>query len=90
MSLFWTVETFLNCLYFFDSWDVGFWTVETNQDLKAHFIVIFQGATKEDCNVDLREDPKMGVIVANLTEVPVADLASTLKQLEIGSRKVWG
>lgn len=43
---------------------------------------------KEDCTVDLREDPKLGVIIANLTEVPVADLTSTLKQLEIGSRKV--
>ena len=47
----------------------------------------FQGRRKEDCAVDLREDPKVGVIIANLTEVPVSGLETTLKQLEIGSLK---
>ena len=47
-----------------------------------------QSKKKEDCGVDLREDPTKGVIIANLTEVNVGDLRSTLKQLEVGSSKV--
>ena len=42
---------------------------------------------KEDCMVDLREDPLKGVVIANLTEVNVKDLRSTMEQLEIGSVK---
>ena len=42
---------------------------------------------KEDCVVDLREDPVKGVIVTNLTEVTVEGLMSTMDQLEQGSVK---
>jgi hypothetical protein len=37
--------------------------------------------------VDLREDER-GVFISNVTEVDVADLTSTMKQLERGSQKV--
>ncbi len=42
---------------------------------------------KEDCAVDLREDPVKGVIITNLTEVVVDGLNSTMNQLEAGSFK---
>ena len=42
---------------------------------------------KEDCMVDLREDPVKGVVISNLTEVTVKDLRSTMDQLEVGSVK---
>lgn len=42
---------------------------------------------KEDCMVDLREDPVKGVVINNLTEVVVKDLKSTMGQLEQGSIK---
>ena len=42
---------------------------------------------KEDCAVDLREDPIRGVIITNLTEVTVDGLNSTMSHLERGSIK---
>merc|ERR1712018_497022 len=42
---------------------------------------------KEECIVDLREDPTKGVVISNLTEVPVETLDSTMEKLEQGSIK---
>ena len=42
---------------------------------------------KEDCIVDLLEDPTRGVVIANLTEVVVGNLRQTMEQLEKGSLK---
>jgi kinesin family protein 4/21/27 len=42
---------------------------------------------KDDCIVDLREDPVRGVIITNLTEVVVDNLYKTMQQLEHGSVK---
>merc|ERR1712179_196968 len=42
---------------------------------------------KEECMVDLREDPKKGVQIVNLSEIGVATLDATMHQLERGSTR---
>ncbi len=45
------------------------------------------GARKEDCVLDLREDPVKGVVAPGLTENLVASVQETMRQLETGSAK---
>ncbi|XP_040575374.1 chromosome-associated kinesin KIF4B [Lepeophtheirus salmonis] len=42
---------------------------------------------KEECSLDIREDPKIGLYISNLSEVPVDSLSDTIIQLENGSKK---
>lgn len=54
---------------------------------KLYDLLSTKSKIKEDCIVDLREDPTRGVVIANLTEVVVGNLRQTLEQLENGSVK---
>ncbi|CAB4069908.1 KIF4_21_27 [Lepeophtheirus salmonis] len=42
---------------------------------------------KEECYLDIREDPKIGLHISNLSEFPVDSLSDTIIQLEKGSKK---
>ena len=54
---------------------------------KLYDLLSTKSKIKEDCIVDLREDPTKGVVIANLTEVVVENLRQTMEQLENGSVK---
>ena len=54
---------------------------------KLYDLLSTKSKIKEDCIVDLREDPTRGVVIANLTEVVVENLRQTMEQLENGSVK---
>ena len=54
---------------------------------KLYDLLSIKSKIKEDCIVDLREDPTRGVVIANLTEVVVGNLRQTMEQLENGSVK---
>ena len=54
---------------------------------KLYDLLSTKSKIKEDCIVDLREDPTKGVVIANLTEVVVGNLRQTMEQLENGSVK---
>ena len=54
---------------------------------KLYDLLSTKSKIKEDCIVDLREDPTRGVVIANLTEVVVGNLRQTMEQLENGSVK---
>ena len=58
--------------------------VELYQE-KLYDLLSTKSKIKEDCMVDLREDPSKGVIIADLTEVSVETLETTMNQLEKGS-----
>ncbi|CAB4054562.1 KIF4_21_27 [Lepeophtheirus salmonis] len=42
---------------------------------------------KEECSLDIREDPRIGLHISNLTEVPVESISDTIVLLENGSKK---
>ena len=54
---------------------------------KLYDLLSTKSKIKEDCIVDLREDPVKGVVINNLTEVFVDNLRATMEQLEKGSEK---
>ena len=58
--------------------------VELYQE-KLYDLLSTKSKIKEDCMVDLREDPSKGVIIADLTEVSVETLETTMSQLEKGN-----
>ena len=51
---------------------------------KLYDLLSTKSKIKEDCMVDLREDPVKGVVITNLTEVVVGNLRQTMEQLEQG------
>ena len=51
---------------------------------KLYDLLSKKSKIKEDCMVDLREDPIKGVVITNLTEVVVENLRQTMEQLEHG------
>ena len=61
--------------------------VELYQE-KLYDLLSTKSKIKEDCMVDLREDPSKGVIIADLTEVSVETLETTMSQLEKGNFEI--
>ena len=51
---------------------------------KLYDLLSTRSKIKEDCIVDLREDPVKGVVITGLTEVVVENLRQTMEQLEQG------
>ena len=54
---------------------------------KLYDLLSQRSKIKEECIVDLREDPSKGVVISNLTEVSVETLETTMEKLEQGSIK---
>ncbi|KAK4297569.1 hypothetical protein Pmani_030022 [Petrolisthes manimaculis] len=52
---------------------------------KENLFDLLSNGNRDDCSVDIREDPKGGIKIVGLTEIPVTSLEETMKCLEHGA-----
>ncbi|KAK3873312.1 hypothetical protein Pcinc_021669, partial [Petrolisthes cinctipes] len=52
---------------------------------KENLFDLLNNRSRDECSVDIREDPKCGIKIVGLTEIPVTSLEETMRCLEHGA-----
>ncbi|KAK3859333.1 hypothetical protein Pcinc_034550 [Petrolisthes cinctipes] len=52
---------------------------------KENLFDLLNNKSRDECSVDIREDPKCGIKIVGLTEIPVTSLEETMRCLEHGA-----